>query len=64
MTIQQMIEQAIEEGASVVKLWDQYMVKVTDEGFWYFVDDGDRRIDEDDARRLLDCYQTGYINLD
>jgi hypothetical protein len=62
VSIQQMIETAIEEGAAVVPLWSGFYLKFTDEGFWFFVDTADRRIDEADARRLLDCFQIGYID--
>lgn len=66
MTIQQMIDTAMEEGASVFALWavgraENFWLKFTDDGLWFFVDDrGDNEISETDARRLLQCFQTGY----
>ena len=67
MTIQQMIETAIETGAAVVPLWTMnrvecYTVRFLDTGEWIFTDETEHAITEDDARRLLDCFQIGYIN--
>jgi hypothetical protein len=67
MTTQQMIDTAAEEGAAIVALWsmssvERFSFKCTDNGAFYFVDTAEHRIDQNDARRLLDCFQTGYID--
>lgn len=69
MTIQEMIELAMLEGAATQWLWadglvQQFAVKFVDTGEWFFMDHhGEHAIGEDDARRLLDCFQIGYIEI-
>lgn len=66
MTTQDMIDEAMEEGAAHFFLWYvgacQSFVKVTDNGFWYYCDDKEHLISQDDARRLIDCYTIGYVD--
>jgi hypothetical protein len=68
-TIQQMHDEALEEGASLVQLWyvtavERCMVRVDDTGCWFFCDDrGERAIAEEDALRLMNGYSTGYADL-
>ena len=69
MTIQEMIDLAMLEGAATQWLWynglvEQFAVKFVDTGEWFFMDErGEHIINEDDAVRLIDCYRIGYINL-
>lgn len=66
ITLQNMYDQAAETGASHVYLWafnraENYTLKVTDDGYWYFVDTKEHLITEEDAQRLLDVWQIGYL---
>jgi hypothetical protein len=64
-TVYDLAETAEAEGAASCPLWaiggvDCYLVCI-DTGEWYFADTTDHRIDIDDARRLLDVFQIGYL---
>lgn len=67
MTTQELQDIAMEEGAAIFWLWafnkcENYFVKVTDEGFWYFVDTTEHRITREEARDLIDVYTLGYLS--
>lgn len=66
MTLQQMYDTANEEGAAVYPLWaigrvENFYLVLVDTGAWYFRDTADHRIEEADARRLLEVFQIGYL---
>lgn len=69
-TVTDMINEAYDNGDGArVTLWAygkvlnyEVMCVVLDNDTlaWYFIDNAEHRIDQEDAQRLLDCFHIGY----
>ncbi len=56
-TFSQMEDEADETGASTLRLWGSFMLKLTDEGEWFFEDDREHLITRNEALELRDCFR-------
>jgi hypothetical protein len=53
MTTQDMYDEAIDEGASIFHINCDVFLKVTDDGTWWLVSNGEVEITEAEAREIL-----------